>query len=42
MVSFIDVHVAPSLAITALTFLRPWLRVLSQDCNIESTGQKET
>lgn len=41
MVSFIDAYVAPSVAITALTSSRPWLRESSQDCFIEGACQKE-
>jgi len=42
MVSFIDVHVAPFVVITALTSSRPWLKASSQDCIIERASQEKT
>lgn len=42
MVSFIDVHIAPLVVITALTSSRPWLKASSQDCITERASQEKT
>lgn len=42
MVSFINVHVAPLVVITALTSSRPRLKASSQDCITERASQEKT